>query len=61
MSERRAIAHPPSGTGGRRVRINDQLPAYSLHGRTVLLHAGLTGHGEPDAVEWARTERAWGH
>ncbi|MEU8983077.1 hypothetical protein [Streptomyces sp. NPDC048309] len=54
MSERRVSVYPPSGTGGRRVRIDDQMlgTAYSLHDLTVFLqNAGLTGWDELDVAE----------
>ncbi|MFF1655261.1 hypothetical protein [Streptomyces sp. NPDC058255] len=54
MSERRVIIYPPSGMGGRRVCIDDQMlgTAYSLHDLTVFLqNAGLTGWDELDVAE----------
>ncbi|MFE2491922.1 hypothetical protein ACFXI6_53215 [Streptomyces mirabilis] len=54
MSERRVIVYPPSGTGGRRVRIDERMlgTAYSLHDLTAFLrNAGLTGWNELDVVE----------
>ncbi|MFF1629753.1 MULTISPECIES: hypothetical protein [unclassified Streptomyces] len=54
MSERRVSVYPPSGTGGRRVCIDDQMlgTAYSLHDLTVFLqNAGLTGWDELDVAE----------
>ncbi|MFJ8273791.1 hypothetical protein ACIQ8G_26515 [Streptomyces sp. NPDC094154] len=60
MPERRVIVYPPSGTGGRRVCIDDQLlgAAYSRHALTVFLqNAGLTCRAKRVAVESGRTER----
>ncbi|WDV56729.1 hypothetical protein PV963_07395 [Streptomyces coeruleorubidus] len=54
MAERRVIVDPPSGTGGRRVRIDGRIigTAYSLHELTVFLqNAGLTGWDELDVIE----------
>ncbi|MFF1659579.1 hypothetical protein [Streptomyces sp. NPDC058255] len=54
MSERRVSVYPPSGTGGRRVCIDDQMlgTAYSLHDLTVFRpNAGLTGWDELDVAE----------
>ncbi|MCZ1002983.1 hypothetical protein O1M63_41385 [Streptomyces mirabilis] len=48
------MVYPPSGTGGRRVCIDDRMlgTAYSLHDLTVFLqNAGLTGRDELDVVE----------
>jgi hypothetical protein len=60
MSQRRVIVYPPSGTGGRRVCIDDQLlgRAFSLHDLTVFVqNAGLTGWDELDVVEPGWIER----
>lgn len=54
MSERRVIVCPSSGTGGRRVCIDDQLlgTACSLHDLTVFpQNVGLTGWDELDVAE----------
>lgn len=60
MSESRVIVHPPYGTGGRRVCIDDQKlgTAYSLQDLTAFLqNAGLTGWDELDVVESGWIER----
>ncbi|MET7702640.1 hypothetical protein [Streptomyces sp. NPDC005485] len=54
MPKRRVIVCPPSGTGGRRVCVDDQVlgTAYSLHDLTVFLqNAGLTGWDQLDVIE----------
>jgi hypothetical protein len=60
MSERRVIVSPPSETGGRQVRVDDETlgTAYSLHDLSVFLErAGLEGLDEVDVadsplIEW---------
>lgn len=70
MSERRVIVCLPSGTGGRRGCIDDQLRGAvdSGHDLIVFLQsAGLAGWDEWDVVEWGWIGRheggpgGWGH
>lgn len=62
-TRRRVIVCPPSGTGGRRVGINGQMPgaAFSIHALTVFApNAYLTGREVLDVVEPGRIEWAAG-
>lgn len=54
MAERRVIVAPPSETGGRRVRVDDEIlgRAYSLRDLAILLQGiGLEGWDEVDVAE----------
>ncbi|MFF1301586.1 hypothetical protein [Streptomyces sp. NPDC058307] len=61
MSERRVIACPPSGTGGRRVGIEDRMLGAACRVRDLGLTmcrqiAGLAGRDELDVAASGRIE-----